>query len=820
MSDTFSGKFWAKMVGSVDSGVPSNCGSLGKARSNASLQMRRRLNILQSSWFIVMTVTAQGLLGPTPTNPIPSSSPAFATPVHPIPLRQQAPIPPPHFKPTTVLPVQLQPTILRKTAVRVFKNHDLSLESTALVALAAFIGKHCGLGWREDGLAEGVLTEVSKIWKKEGGEAILKDGEPLKNILKALEGSMIGGRVTPKFALSRQSSFTFSESPYQNGEGPSRPGIDGQNSFGISSLEVEDGQDEEDALKDPREWIKVVGAFDQPRLTYNPTKKHFEKSSTKASWFPPPSHKTDFFRQRYHLVHQRVLRHESFQSPAFSIHSSSSGSGFNKITPIANLLGRSGSAHLLLGLLTISPAGSLALSDLTGSIALDLQHARPFPDENGTWFTPGMIVLAEGIYQEDYSHTAESALGNTGGIGGTIGGKFIVSVVAHPPCERRAASLGIQDNSDLEASLQTGPAFGWTDFLGLGSERAIGNRMRKLQQHILGPTSSHSGNAKIAIASELNLDNPTTLAALRTMLSTYAALPSSEYPMAIVLLGNFVSQPVMAGAPGAGSIDYKEYFNSLASVLSEFPSLVARSTLVLAPGDNDAWSSSFSAGAASPLPRKSVPEMFTSRVRRTVAEANREIGGAGKGRREGEAIWTTNPSRLTWFGCGGELVLFRDDISGRLRRNAIRFATHEEEQADDGEMSGAGDRSQSTTNGNGETQGEPTDVDAAPAGEPEFDADTLAARRLTKTILDQAHLSPFSISSRPIHWDYGNVMQLYPLPTALVLADPEAPAFALNYMGCCVMNSAKIVDGRRGEKARWIEYDVIKRKGEVKTSIS
>lgn len=753
-------------------------------------------------------------------NPIPSSSPAFATPVHPIRPRQNAPIPPPQLKPATILPVQLQPAILRKPAVRVFKNHDLSLESTALAALAIFIGRHCGLGWREEGLAEGVLTEVAKIWKKEGGEAIVKGGEHLKSILKTLEGSMIGGRVTPKSSLSRQSSFAFSEDSHQNGEGPPRPTLDSQHSFGISSLEVKDDLDEEESLKDPREWIKIVGAFDQPRLIYNPTKKHFEKSLMKASWFPPPSHKTDFFRQRYHLVHQRILRHESFQSSTFSVnhstHSSSSGSGFNKITPIANLLGRSGSAYLLLGLLTISPTGSLALSDLTGSIALDFQHARPFPDENSAWFAPGMIVLVEGVYQEDYSHTAESALGNTGGIGGTIGGKFICSVVAHPPCERRAASLGIQENTGLEASSLSGPAFGWIDFLGVGSERAIGSRMRKLQQQILGPNASHAGNAKIVVASELNLDNPSTLAALRTILSTYAALPTSEYPMALVLLGNFLSQPAMAGAPGAGSIDYKEYFNSLASVLSEFPSLIARTTLVLAPGDNDAWTSSFSAGGTIPLPRKSVPEMFTSRVRRAVAEANREIGGAGSGYREGEAIWTTNPSRLTWFGCEGELVLLRDDISGRLRRNAIRFTAQEDGQAEDEEMSGANGESQSMSGGNGETEAQPIHVDAAPAGASEFDAHMLAARRLTKTILDQAHLSPFSTSYRPVHWDYGNALQLYPLPTALVLADPEAPAFALNYMGCCVMNPAKIVDGRRDEKARWIEYDVMKRKGEVK----
>jgi DNA polymerase epsilon subunit 2 len=56
-------------------------------------------------------------------------------------------------------------------------------------------------------------------------------------------------------------------------------------------------------------------------------------------------------------------------------------------------------------------------------------------------------------------------------------------------------------------------------------------------------------------------------------------------------------------------------------------------------------------------------------------------------------------------------------------------------------------------------------------------------------------------------------LQLYPLPTALVIADPEAPPFAINYMGCCVINPGGIVDGRRGERARWVEYDVVGRKG-------
>jgi len=461
---------------------------------------------------------------------------------------------------------------------------------------------------------------------------------------------------------------------------------------------------------------------------------------------------------------------------------------------------------LLLGLLIISPTGTLALADLTGSIYLDLQHARPFPDDNSAWFCPGMIVLVDGMYSEDYSTSAESALGNTGGIGGTIGGKFIGSVLGHPPCERRAATLGIQETAD--AAL-TGPAFGWTDFIGVGSERATGTRMRRLEQQILGPNAPHAGNAKIAIASEINMDNPATLTALRTMLSSYAALPTDEFPMALVLMGNFVSHAAMSGAPGAGSIEYKEHFNALASILSDFPQLIARLNIVFVPGDHDAWPSAFSGGAAAPIPRKPVPELFTTRIRRVVGDANRDVGGAGKGRKEGEVTWTSNPARLSLFGCAGDMVLFRDDVTGRMRRTALAFQNRPSENSNADAVDAA-----SSPPG---TDSQLMDVDSAVPAEPDVDPDILTARRLTKTLLDQPHLSPFPTSTRPLHWDYGSALQLYPLPTSLVIADAEAPAFALNYMGCCVMNPGKLVDGRREERARWVEYDVVKKKGLVRS---
>jgi DNA polymerase epsilon subunit 2 len=451
-------------------------------------------------------------------------------------------------------------------------------------------------------------------------------------------------------------------------------------------------------------------------------------------------------------------------------------------------------------MLTISPTGGLSVSDLSGTILLDIQHARPIP-ETGACFAPGMIVLVEGSYEEDSG--VQSTLGGTGGVGGTIGGKFIGFSVGHPPCERRTATLG--GTEEIDKSGLNGPAFGWTDFLGVGSQRATGSRMNKIATKLLDEDKAHN----IVIASDIHLDVPSTLTALRTLLRTHTPDPTSDhpvYPLAIILIGNFSSKASLAGVPGAGSIEYKEHFDALASVLADFPQLIAHTTLVFVPGDNDAWPSAFLSGAATPLPRKPVPGLFTNRIRRVVAEANREVWGAGKAKgKEGEVIWTSNPSRLSWFGVKGEMAIIRDDLAGRLQRTSIRFPKPDAEDVDDDmpfAPSAQNDESQDAMD-----LDVPTSHTSKPAA---LDQDTLTARSLTRTILSQSHLSPFPLSARPLHWDYAHTLNLYPLPTSVVLADSEAPPFVVKYCGCTVMNPGGLVEGVKGRegRARWVEYDV------------
>lgn len=776
-----------------------------------------------------------------------SSSPAFGTPAHPIlPAAAQRPLAPPAFRPAVnapILPILLPGPTLRPLAFRVVnKKHGLTLHGTALQALATFIGKHCGSGWREEGTGEKVIDEAAKLWKTESGPLIFQDSPQLQRILKTLEGCMVGGRVgtikSKSSAISRQSSFAFgNDTPVDAVNSEHRPSLDGRgSSFSLSKLNVdeaeEDDDDDEDTVKDPRAWIKTISAFSQPRLTYDVDKKHFLPTNAKASFFASPAEKTAIARDRYNVIYQRLLRNEAFQAPSYSARRpDSTAQQFYKVTPIANLLGRGGSQHLLLGMLVIAPTGTLALNDQTGSITLDLQHAQSMQGNDSAYFCPGMVILVEGQYEEDWAGAGSSGLGNTGGVGGSIGGRFLGFNISGPPSEKRNVSLGI----DLKPG-DLGGGFGWTDFLGLGSERAVGQRMRRLEQRLLAPDSPHASSEtrrKMVVLGEVTLDQPSTLAGLRQVLQQYSA-NDAEPPMTFVLIGNFTSNAAMANA-GTGSIEYKELFNELASVLSDFLPLLRTSTWTFVPGDNDPWASSFSAGASTLVPREGIPDIFTSRIKRAFANAKTELGAppASKDSTDGEAIWTTNPARLSLFGPAHEVAIFRDDISSRFRRNAIRIGQATNQRTPQENGAGSSSQQQSHTDDDQTMSGAlpTTETDPQAAAEPDAqmpdlppppqsandDHATAQAKKLILSLLPQSTLSPFPASIRPTHWSHNSALSLYPLPHALILADSEAEPFALTFEGCHVINPGRLVSGGgRRKRVRWAEYDCWTKRGLVR----
>jgi DNA polymerase epsilon subunit 2 len=356
-------------------------------------------------------------------------------------------------------------------------------------------------------------------------------------------------------------------------------------------------------------------------------------------------------------------------------------------------------------MLQYSPAGVLTLYDPTGSIILDTSYTQPIPYESANWICPGMFVILDGVYEED--------------------GRFTAYTVLSPPPERREVSAEV---------------FGHVDFLGIGvtldmSSPAGGGGGQ--QGHLMRKVEIGLTHIRWAVFGEVLLDSPRTFEALRHVFAKYENNINKPTPMVWVLCGNFCSTPVSPG--GEGSRQYKEGFDSLAALLSEFDRVCAHSVFIFIPGDNDPWASTFSGGSSPAWPRKSVPDVFVNRVKRAVTQ---------KG---GELRCASNPCRLGYFT--SEVVVCRDNIVGRLHRSEIRFLKKSETVVEDGRD---------------------MDLDLDPPSDlpnncnrPEVDDDVKLARKLVKTVLDQGFLSPFPLNKRPVLWDFAYTLGLYPLPSAV-----------------------------------------------------
>jgi DNA polymerase epsilon subunit 2 len=72
--------------------------------------------------------------------------------------------------------------------------------------------------------------------------------------------------------------------------------------------------------------------------------------------------------------------------------------------------------------------------------------------------------------------------------------------------------------------------------------------------------------------------------------------------------------------------------------------------------------------------------------------------------------------------------------------------------------------------------------------------------QLVQTILDQVHLSPLPLTTQPTLWEYDHALRLYPMPTALILAD-KYERYELTYEGCHVFNPGRFVGG--GGEFEW-----------------
>ncbi|WFD32012.1 DNA-directed DNA polymerase [Malassezia sp. CBS 17886] len=189
---------------------------------------------------------------------------------------------------------------------------------------------------------------------------------------------------------------------------------------------------------------------------------------------------------------------------------------------------------------------------------------------------------------------------------------------------------------------------------------------------------------------------------------------------------------------GVHTARFRDAFQHLADLLVAFPRILERSHLVIVPGPGDPVASHV-------LPRARLPAPLVDAFERRLPRAFvRE-----------RLHWTSNPCRLVFFS--QELVVFREDAMSKMLRNAVRL----KDEINEGDLQ----------------------------------------KFLVSTLLDQAHLCPLPHQVRPVLWEYAHALRLYPMPSALVLAD-RYERFELTYEGCHVFNPGSF----RGSSYGWTTY--------------
>lgn len=257
--------------------------------------------------------------------------------------------------------------------------------------------------------------------------------------------------------------------------------------------------------------------------------------------------------------------------------------------------------------------------------------------------------------------------------------------------------------------------------------------------HELQILEKQAKRSRFVVLSDVWLDQPSIYNRLQVLFDGFNA--QNFLPEVFVMIGPFTSTPPKDG-PRAWS-HYQDLFDNFASFVERIKN--ARNVrFVFVPAGNDPG---FMESLA---PRPPMPAMIFDSWRR----ANLDFVAA------------SNPCRLVYFT--QEIVIYRQELTNQLRKHDLKL-----EAVRNPDESGLEEDLQLTQISEGSQKPQPIIIPDQ--------------QKTCKTLLDQASLSPFSLSTKAQMWNYDHVMTMYPVPDALIVAERQA-SYAFNYEGCSCAN--------------------------------
>lgn len=506
------------------------------------------------------------------------------------------------------------------------------------------------------------------------------------------------------------------------------------------------GQDAEQKF-DYKDYFKVVSIQNQRRISYNHTKKHFELAhrGDPGRTLGSPNSLVQVFPTRFHLLSDRIYRNEQFQGHTFQNGGSEES---YTITRIKNMLGRDRDEFFLFGHLS-RVENEWWLIDNSSKIRLEFTPQSTFAP--GHYFTDGSFVLCFGVYLGEY---------------------FQVGTLGPPTVERRE---------------DTKEAYGNIDFYAISS--SISTRLERTDpdlEEILVAEEHRLNHRLVVLGSDVYLDQRDTVDRLRRVLTQLAENP----PLVLVVPGSFYSRPFQSGETSA----YREAMNTLATILQSLPELTKKTKIIMVPGPNDPWHSMSSKGSTPVWPLEPIPKLFTGRVDQAAPGIE----------------WASNPCRVCYLS--QEIVITRDNLGELLRRNSLKTPEAPEEVAEERspepsipENTVEVDEIDETLASQRALMQMQAENDLHPRLSERIRSDDSEARKVIATMLDQCHLSPFSLSVRPVVWEHDMALSLVQWPSTLLLVDPTTPRFKHVYEGCKVANPGSFMQNKR---AQWLEIEL------------